>query len=80
MGDKLTLWNESSLKYIPFGLIDKKSALVYVMAWFLKGDKPIHEPVLIKIPDAILLGHIELTLPAKETEYSMKMLVLWFHS
>ena len=29
-----------SLKFVPNGLIDNKSALVHVMAWRRAGDKP----------------------------------------
>ena len=36
-----------SLKFVPKGPIDNKSALVQAMAWRRTGDKPLPEPVLI---------------------------------
>ena len=44
--------NEISLKYVPC-LIDKKSALVQVMAWRLVGAKPLPELMLTKMSEAI---------------------------
>ena len=34
-----------SLKFIPKGPIDNKSALLQVMAWCRTGDKPLPDPV-----------------------------------
>ena len=44
-----------SLKFVPRGPIDKKSALVQVMAWRRTGDKPIPEPLLNQFTDAYML-------------------------
>ena len=41
-----------SLKFVPKGPIDNKAALVHVMAWRRKGDKPLHEPMLTQFTDA----------------------------
>ena len=41
-----------SLKFIPKGSIDSKSALVQVMAWYLAGTKPLPELMLTKLHDA----------------------------
>ena len=35
-----------SLKFVPRSQIDDKSALVQVMAWRQRGDKPLPEPML----------------------------------
>ena len=43
-----------SLKFVPHGLIDNKSALVQVMAWRRTGDKPLPEPVLTQFTDACI--------------------------
>ena len=43
---KLCIAIRISLKVIPNGLIDNKSALVQVMAWCPTGDKPLPEPLL----------------------------------
>ena len=43
-----------SLKFVPRSLIDNKLALVQVMAWHRTGDKPLPEPMLIRITDAYM--------------------------
>ena len=43
-----------SLKFVPKGTIDNKSALVQVMAWHQTGDKPLSEPMLIQFTDACI--------------------------
>ena len=37
-----------SLKFVPMSPIDNKQALVQVMAWRRKGDKPLPELMLIQ--------------------------------
>ena len=41
-----------SLKLVPWSPIDNKSVLVQVMAWRLKGDKPLPEPRMTQFTDA----------------------------
>ena len=41
-------------KFVPNGPIDKKSALVQVMAWHRTGDKPLSEPMLTQFTDAYM--------------------------
>ena len=41
-----------SPNFVPMGPIDNKSPLVQVMAWRRKGDKPLHEPMMIQFNDA----------------------------
>ena len=43
-----------SLKLVPKGPIDNKSALVWVMAWRRTGDKPLLGPMLTQFTDAYL--------------------------
>ena len=43
-----------SLKFVPKGPIDNKSALVQVMAWCRTGDKTLPEPVLTQSTDAYM--------------------------
>ena len=43
-----------SPKFAPKGPIDKKSALVQVMAWRRTGDKPLPEPMLTQFTDAYM--------------------------
>ena len=41
-----------SLKFVPKGSIDNKSALVQVTAWRRTGDKPLPEAMVIQFTDA----------------------------
>ena len=43
-----------SLKYVSKSPIDSKPALVHVMAWRRKGDKPLPEPMLDQFTDAYM--------------------------
>ena len=54
-----SIFNESvwisitiSLKFVPKGPIDYKSALVQVVAWHRTGEKPLHESMLAQFTDA----------------------------
>ena len=52
-----SIFNESvwiSLKFVPKGPIDYKSALVQVMAWHRTGEKPLPESMLTKFTDAYI--------------------------
>ena len=41
-----------SLKFVPKGPVDNKSALVQVVAWRRTGDKTLPEPMLSQFTDA----------------------------
>ena len=43
-----------SLKFVPKGPTDNKSALVQVMAWSRTGDKPLPEPMRNRFSDAYM--------------------------
>ena len=47
-----------SLKFVPMGLINNIPALVQIMAWNQPGDKPLSEPMRVR-----LLTHIYVTRP-----------------
>ena len=47
-----------SLKFVPKGLINNIPALVKIMAWRRPGDKPLSEPMMVR-----LLTHICVTRP-----------------
>ena len=53
---KLYISIRISLKFVPKGPIDNKSALVRVMAWRRTGDKPLPEPMLTQFTDAYMRG------------------------
>ena len=42
------------LKFVPRNPADNNPALVYVMAWRRRGDKPLSEPVLTQFTDAYM--------------------------
>ena len=46
MKDMFNVLIQISLKFVPLGPIDNKSALVLVMAWRRPGGKPLPEPML----------------------------------
>ena len=46
MNDKFGILIQTSLLFVSKGPIDKKAALVLVMAWRGAGDKPLPEPRL----------------------------------
>ena len=50
--------NNISLKFVPKGTINNNTALVQVMAWRHPGDKPLSEPMIVR-----LLTHICVTRP-----------------
>ena len=46
VNEKLRILIQISVKFVPKGPIDNKSALVQVMAWRRRVDKPLPEPML----------------------------------
>ena len=42
-----------SLKFVPKGPINNTSALVQIMAWRRAGNKPLSEPMMVKLPTHI---------------------------
>ena len=44
---------EISLKFVPKGPIDNIPALVKLMAWRRPGDKPLPEPMMVRLPTHI---------------------------
>ena len=51
-----------SLKFVPKGPINNSLALVQIMAWHQPGDKPLSEPMMVRLPTRHLsLGRNELT-------------------
>ena len=46
LNENIWISNKISLKYAPSGPINNMSALVQIMTWRRKGDKPLPEPML----------------------------------
>ena len=59
-----------SLEFVPRGPINNIPTLVQVMAWRLPGDKPLSEPVMVKVPT-----HICITRPqcVKEENFTLRV-------
>ena len=54
MKEKFCILTKISLKFVPKGPIDNNPALVKIMAWRRIGDKPLSEPMLLRITDAYM--------------------------
>ena len=61
---------EISLKFILKGLINYIPALVKKMAWRWPGDKPLFEPMVVRLP-----MHIRVTLP--QLDKSLFAILAW---
>ena len=64
-----------SLKFVPNGPIDNITALVQIMAWRRPGDKPLSEPMMVRLPT-----HICVTGPQwvkTHCDYRWQPLELW---
>ena len=53
LNEKVWISIESSLKSVPKGQINNIPALVQIMAWRRPGDKPLSEPMMVKLPTHI---------------------------
>ena len=54
LNENIRIAIQISLKFVPEGPVDNKSALVQVMAWRRTGDKPLSEPMLTQFSNAYL--------------------------
>ena len=54
LNDNARILIEISLKFVPKGTVNNKSALVQVMAWHCTGDKPLPEAMLTQFTDAYM--------------------------
>ena len=45
-----------SLKFVPKGPINNIPALVQIMAWRRPGDKPLYEPMMVRLPTHICVS------------------------
>ena len=54
-----TLWfsNKILLKYVPYSVIDKKSAIVNIMAWHLTGNMPLFQPIKAQFTSTYIYIH-----------------------
>ena len=54
LNENIRMLIQISLKFVPKGPIDNKSALVQVMAWRRTGDKPLPETMMTQFTDAYM--------------------------
>ena len=54
MNEKLCILVRISLKFVPKGPIDNKSALVQVLVWRQTDDKPLPEVMFAEFTDACM--------------------------
>ena len=54
VNEKFYISIRNSLKFVPKGPINNKSALVQVMAWRRTGAKPLPEPMLTQFTNAYM--------------------------
>ena len=54
LNENVRISMQISLKFVPYGPIDNKSALVQVMAWRRTGDKPLPEAMMTQFTDAYI--------------------------
>ena len=48
LNDNIRISIEISLKFVPKGLIKNIPAMVLIMAWRRRGDKPLSEPMMVR--------------------------------
>ena len=53
LNENLRILIKISLKFVPKGPIDNIPALAQVMAWRQPGDKPLSDPMMVKLPTHI---------------------------
>ena len=53
LNENVTISLKISLKFVPNGPINNIPALVQIMAWRRPGDKPLSEPMMIRLPTHI---------------------------
>ena len=64
-----------SLKFVPKGLINNISVLVQIIAWRRPGDKPLSEPMMVRLPT-----HICVTRPQWVKHNKTDALLGWYHT
>ena len=53
LNENITISIKISLKFVPKGPINNIPVLVQIMAWRRPGDKPLSEPMMIRLPTHI---------------------------
>ena len=53
MNENVWIYIKIALKFVPKGTINNIPALVQIMAWRRPGDKPLSEPMMVRLPTHI---------------------------
>ena len=61
VNEKICIFIEISLKFVPKGPIHNNPALVQIMAWHLIGGKPLFEPMLTRFTSAYMRHNGEMS-------------------
>ena len=56
LNENIRISTKNSLKFVPKGLINNIPALVLIMAWRRPGDKPLSEPMMVRLPTHICVA------------------------
>ena len=55
LNENIRISTKNSLKFVPKGLINNIPALGLIMAWRRPGDKPLSEPMMVRLPTHICI-------------------------
>ena len=66
-----------SLKFVPKGPIDNIPALVQIMAWRRPGDKPLSEPIMVRLPTHICVTRPQWVHTSNYSAIVSKSSTLW---
>ena len=54
LNENVRIWIQISVKFVPKGTIENKSALVQVFTWCRRGNKPLPETIMTQFTDAYM--------------------------
>ena len=84
MNEKFCISIRISLKFVPKGLINNKSALAQAVAWRRTGDKPLPEPMLTQFTNAYMryngeMSQLSRVYAMKCTHRFVVFVLLWLY-
>ena len=56
LNENIRISIEISLKFVPKGRINNIPSMVQIMAWRRPGDKPLSEPMMVRLPRHICVA------------------------
>ena len=73
-------WLDISLKVVPKGPINNIAALIQVMAWRRSGDKPLSEPMMVRLPTHISFTRPQRVNTLEQVSDTVDFVVIWYLS